>query len=296
VFVHVEVVVRVISPYVRRLRLGDELRAMRTAARLTHEQVAKRIGVSRAQVSRLENGHAADQADVMKILDALGIEGERWTTVMTVAREAGEKGWWESTRGIGERQALVANLEAGAVRIRQYEQAFIPGLLQIPEFVRAQITAASPLEPLEGTPDGVLAGRAGRQRMLRRPGAPSYEVIIDELAIRRLAAPPGIVKKQLFHLAGTGNARPPAALRVLPIDAVIEGYAVPRCSFTVYDYPDTGDPQVVAVDTVTDDLILTSPASTAPYDQLYARLTTAALTPDQTLELLTTTAHALPDN
>lgn len=55
-----------------------------------------------------------DQADVMRILDALGVEGDRWTQVMTIAREAGEKGWCESTRGIGERQALYANLEARA--------------------------------------------------------------------------------------------------------------------------------------------------------------------------------------
>ncbi len=42
-----------ISPYVRRLRLGAELRALRAAAGLTHEQVAKKIGESRAQISRL---------------------------------------------------------------------------------------------------------------------------------------------------------------------------------------------------------------------------------------------------
>ncbi len=159
----------------------------------------------------------------------MGVDGDRWTQVVTIAREAGEKGWGESTRGIGERQALYANLEAGARQIREYQQAFIPGLLQIPEFVRAQATAAAPaLEPLDGTVDGLLEGRAGRQRMLRRPGAPGYEVIIDELAVRRLAAPPGVVKKQLLHLAAAGNGRPAVGLRVLPIDARIAGYAVTR--------------------------------------------------------------------
>jgi transcriptional regulator with XRE-family HTH domain len=288
-------VVAVISPYVRKLRLGDELRALRTAAGLTHEQVGKRIGVSRAQVSRLENGHAVDQADVMKILDALGADGDTWTRVMTITREAGEKGWWESTRGIGERQALYANLEAGAARIREYQQTFIPGLLQIPEFASARTVANVELEPLEGTADGMLEGRAGRQRMLRRPGAPSYEVIIDELAVRRLAAPPGVVKKQLFHLATTGNGRPQVGLRVLPVEARIAGYAVPRCSFSIYDYPDPGDPVVVAVDTVTSDVIITDPADTAPYDQLYARLADAALTPAESLDLITTAATSLPD-
>lgn len=216
-----------ISPYVRRLRLGAELRAMRVRAGLTHEQVGRQIGVSRAQLSRLENGHVVDLADVMKILDAFGVDGDRWTQVMTIAREAGEKGWWESTRGIGERQALYADLEAGARQIREYQQTFIPDLLQVPEFVHARTAAAAALEPVNGTFEGLLEGRAGRQRMLRRPGASGYEVIIDELAIRRLAAPPGVVKEQLLHLAAASNSRPPVGLRVLPIEARIAGYAVP---------------------------------------------------------------------
>jgi transcriptional regulator with XRE-family HTH domain len=285
-----------ISPYVRRLRLGAELRALRAEAGLTHEQVAKRIGESRAQISRLENGHVVDQADVMKILDALGVEGERWTQVVTIAREAGEKGWWESTRGMGDRQALYANLEAGAAVIREYQQTFIPGLLQTPEFVRARAAADATLEPLTFTVEGVLAGNAGRQRMLRRPGAPSYEVIVDELAVRRLAAPPDVVRKQLYHLATTCNGRPSVALRVLPVEARVDSYTVPRCAFSIYTYPDPGDPAVVAIDTVTSDLVLTEPAQVAPYDQLYARLREAALPPADSLDLLTTAATRLPDH
>jgi transcriptional regulator with XRE-family HTH domain len=209
-----------ISPYVRRLRLAAELRALRAGAGLTHEQLAKRIGESRAQITRLENGHIVDQADVMKILDAVGVDGERWTQVMTITREAGEKGWWESTRGMGDRQALYADLEAGATTIREYTQTFLPGLLQIPEYVRARIEADSTLEPSAFAADGVLAGNAGRQRMLRRPGAPALEVIVDEVAVRRLTAPPDIVKKQLYHLATVCNhSDPQVTLRVLPIDA-----------------------------------------------------------------------------
>jgi len=60
-----------ISPYVRRLRLAAELRDLRKASGMTHEQLARKIGQSRAQISRLENGHVVDQEDVMRILDAL---------------------------------------------------------------------------------------------------------------------------------------------------------------------------------------------------------------------------------
>jgi transcriptional regulator with XRE-family HTH domain len=290
-----------ISPYVRRLRLGAELRELRAAAGLTHEQIARQIGQSRAQISRLENGHVVDQADVIKILDVLGVDDDRWTQVVTIAREAGEKGWWESTRGMGDRQALYANLEAGAAQIREYQQTFIPGLLQTPDFVRARAEADAKLEPLNGTVDGVLAGRAGRQRMLRRPGAPTYEIILDEIAVRRLSAPPEVVKKQLYHLATAVNGKPAVDLRVLPVNARLADFAVPRCTVSIYTYPDPGDPVVVAVDTVTSDLMLitpaeVAPAEVAPYEQLYDRLRAAALPTAESLDLLMTAASEQPED
>jgi transcriptional regulator with XRE-family HTH domain len=284
-----------ISPYVRRLRLGAEVRALRAEAGLTADQLGKRIGRSRADISRLENGHVVDQADVISILDVLGVGGDRWTQVVTIAREAGEKGWWESHKAMGERQAVYANLEAGAASIREYQQTFIPGLLQTPEFVRARTAAAATLEPMAGTVDGVLAGRAGRQRMLRRPGGPTYEVIVDEVAVYRLTASPELVKKQLYHLAAVVNGDPKVTLRILPVRAVVEDFTVPRCTFSIYTYPDPRDPDVVAIDTVTSDLILTEPDQVAPYEKLYQRLRDAALPPADSLDLLTKAAAELPD-
>jgi len=284
-----------ISPYVRRLRLAAEIRQLRAKSGVTADQMAKRIGRSRADISRLENGHAVDQADVIKILDVLGVDGDQWTEIVTIARQASEKGWWESHKTMGDRQALYANLEAGASTIRLYEQTFVPGLLQIPEFVHAQTVATETLEPLSGTDQGVLAGRSGRQRMLRRPGGPTLEVIMDEVAVYRLAAPSDVVRKQLYHLATVVNAEPMITLRVLPVHARIKHFTVPRCTFSIYTYPDPGDPNVVAIDTVTSDLILTDPDQVAPYDRLYERLRDAALLPEESLDLLTRAATGLAE-
>ncbi len=284
-----------ISPYVRRLRLADEVRSLRQDAALTQEQLGRLIGKSRADISRLESGHTVDLADVLGILEALGVGGERWTQIMTIAREASETGWWESHKSMGERQTLIADLEAGASAIRAYEQTFVPGLLQIPEFVRARSVATATLEPVSGTVDGILAGRAGRQRMLRRPGGPTLEVIVDEVAVRRLAAPAHVVKKQLYHLATAVNNDPHVTLRVLPVHALIKDFTVPRSAFTIFTYPDPGDPDVVAVDTVTSDLILTAKDQVAPYDRLYERLREAALPPEESIELLTKAAAGLAD-
>jgi transcriptional regulator with XRE-family HTH domain len=285
-----------ISPYVRRLRLATEVRALRAEAQLTADQLGKRIGRSRADISRLENGHVVDQADIIAILDAVGVDGDRWTQIVTIAREAGERGWWESNKAMGDRQALYANLEAGAATICEYQQTFVPGLLQIPEFVRARVDADVALKPRNPNADGVVVGRAGRQRMLRRPGGPTYEAIVDEVAISRLAAPPEVIKKQLYHLATAVNSDPKVTLRVLPVQVRIADYAVPRCTFSMYTYPDPGDPAVVAIDTVTSDLILIDPAEVQSYADLYRRLREAALPPDDSLDFLTKAAADLPED
>jgi transcriptional regulator with XRE-family HTH domain len=284
-----------ISPYVRRLRLGSEIRALRAEAGLTAAQLAKQIGRSRADISRLENGHVVDQADVLKILDAVSVDGDRWTKIMTIAREASESGWWESFKDMGDRQAMFANLEAGATTIREYQQIFIPGLLQATEYARAR-TDPAVLEPLSnGSPDGIVAGRLMRQRMFRRPGGPDYEALIDELAIRRLSAAPEVFKKALYHVATLVNDNPKIALRVLPVEATIEGHATPRTSFTIYTYSDSEDPTVVAVTTTTTDFFLTEPAEVAPYETLFKRLRDSALSQEKSLDLITGAAARLPD-
>ncbi|MFI6883909.1 helix-turn-helix transcriptional regulator [Streptosporangium canum] len=287
-----------ISPYVRRLRLATELRQLRAqAGGLTHEQLAKKLGVSRAQISRLENGHVPpDQDDIITILDALGVEGERWTQILTIAREAAERGWWESNKMMGERQSLFANLEAGAATICEYQQTFFPGLLQTQEFTRVRVesdwfqrSARSSAQT-----EGLIKGRAGRQRMLARPGGPMYEVIVDEVVIRRRLAPPAVLRAQLLHLVDKA-AEEKIIVRVLPVEADIEGYTLIPCTFSIYRYHDPGDPIVVGVEAVTSDVVLTEPDEVTPYLQMYDRLRAAALPEQDGLQLLTQAANRLSD-
>ncbi len=282
-----------ISPFVRRLRLAAELRALRVERGLTHEQLAKEIGQSRAQISRLENGHAVDQNDVMKILELFEVDDDRWTQIVTIAREAGERGWWESNKAMGHRQALYADLEAGAATIREFQMTFVPGLLQTPEFTRARVEAESQAGPVTYIAEKAVEARNARQRMLRRPGGPSYEVVIDEVAIRRPAAPAEIVRAQLYNVTARVNRDERVTVRVLPLGAAVAGYFVPRSAFSIYTFNDTGDPTVVLVDTVTDDLVLTDPEDVGRYEGLYTRLRDASLSPAASLGMLSDTARAL---
>ncbi|MGH8276850.1 MAG: helix-turn-helix domain-containing protein, partial [Steroidobacteraceae bacterium] len=232
-----------ISPFVRRHRLAVELRTLREAADKTHADLATAIGQSRMKISRLENGHARpNQADIMKILDALAVTGDRWTELMDVARDAAQQGWWDSYgEDMGARQTLYANLEAGATTIREF-QPFIPGLVQTPEFARRRQDAESEIGPITFQTQRAVEARQTRQRMLRRPDGPAYEVVLDEIALRRLPAPPQVVADQLRHLVELAD-QPKITVRVLPVDARIAGYVVPRSAFSLYTYPAPGDPR-----------------------------------------------------
>jgi transcriptional regulator with XRE-family HTH domain len=281
-----------ISPRVRRLRLAAELVQLREDHGYSAARLATAIGVARQRISRLENGHIAPDLDeIMRMLQVFEVDAVRREQLMTIAREAQERGWWAKYADqMGPRQALYADLEAGACDIREYQMVFLPGLLQIRSYTeaRARMDRSSAVHfDLERA----LEARAARQRMVERTGGPCYSVVIDELAIRRSAVPAHILRAQLDHMVEAGHDRPSLTIRVLPLTAAIRDHAVPRSAFFTYRYPDPADPVIVAVDTVTDDLVLTRTTDVSRYLELYRKLEEAALTPIDSLDFLAAVAE-----
>jgi transcriptional regulator with XRE-family HTH domain len=101
---------------------------------MTSDRLACLIHQSRMKISKLENGHIRpDLAEVMKILDILGVAGEKWHEIVGIARDAAERGWWDSYGdAMGDRQRLYADVESGAKAIREYQPGAMPGILQTP--------------------------------------------------------------------------------------------------------------------------------------------------------------------
>jgi len=276
------------SPYVRRLRLAAELLALREAAGMTHEQVGKKIRQSRMKISRLENAHIRpDLADIMKILDALGVDGQKWHDMLDIARGAAERGWWEAFgEAMGERQQLYADLEAGAVTIREYHPTLVPGLLQTESYYRALADVMRQEGSLRFTPEQSLHGRLARQKMVRRPDGPTYEAVIDEVVVRRFNIPDRIQRDQLRTVIGLAESEERVSIRVLPVDAKVKGAIPPTQVLNIYTFADPLDPTLVVVDTVTKDLVVSEPADVGRYELRYQRLREAALSPDKSLDLL----------
>ncbi|MFV2018365.1 helix-turn-helix domain-containing protein [Micromonospora sp. LOL_023] len=276
------------SPLVRRRRLAKELRQLREDAGLTAEELARTAKMSRPKLSRFETADRVPSvSDVSAILGALSVDGERWHELVRMANDAAERGWWESYgSGMGRRQAVYANLEHGAVSIREYQSFVVPGLLQVPAYTRARSELAFKQARLPSADlDRTVEAKMMRQRMLARPAGPRYEVVVEEVAVRRPAAPPEVMREQLLHLATLAEDSDRVSVRVLPQGAELRDYWLPRSPFTVYRFGG-GDPDAVAVDTETVDLVYTEPDEVQPYVDLFGRVWESALTAADSAGLL----------
>ncbi|GAA5022462.1 helix-turn-helix transcriptional regulator [Actinopolymorpha pittospori] len=278
------------SPYVRRLRLAQELSARLKASRRSQQDLARQLSWDRSKVTRLLNGDAVrpNESEVVAVLNALEVSGDEFARLRAMARDAAHRGWWVGrAKRMGERQAVHADLESGAATIREYQQTWAPGLLQTPDYVRAltrydDLTLPGVLKA-ELDAEVMIKGRAQRQLMRQAPDGPTYEVVIDEGVLMRPTAPLEILATQLRHLAAVSDK---TTVYVLPKKALIDAYSVPRSSFSLFTYADPGDGTIVLEDCVTSDLVLNDPEGVKPYEVLYARLKRAALPADESARLL----------
>lgn len=280
------------SPHVRALRLAREMRKLRQDAGLTAEQLAKKIRVSRVKLTQLETAaRRPDVGDVMNLLDRLEITGVKFDEIVRVARDAAERGWWEERRfkEMGDRQALYADLEFGADRIREYAAAFMPGLLQTEDYIHARNALVPAREQTTWSLDGATRGRLERQHVFAEGAARRLEVIAEEVVIRRPTAPARVMVKQLEHLIDVAKNNPKVSFRVLPVDADMTHSTHTSTAYFLYTYPDRQDPTVVTIEAVHKDVTLIDPHEVDRYERLWERMDEVALSEGKTIDLLTRT-------
>ncbi|RKS73193.1 helix-turn-helix protein [Actinomadura pelletieri DSM 43383] len=285
------------SPFVRRRRLATDLRTLREQRGLTADDVAGRIYRSRMMISKLENARCRpDIGVVMKFLDVLEPPADQYQNIVTIARDAAERGWWDAYGDtMGARQRMYADIESGAATIRGYNQFGLPGILQTPRFALALVELDKADGPLAYHPDRMLEARLRRQEAGFGPSGPNYELVLDEFVIRRLAVPTDVMGAQLMHLVETATAEPRLTIHVLPINARIEGGFLARSTFAIYTFPDPQDHPIAIADTVNADLVHTETSEVTRYVELYKRLRTASLSPVRSLTFLEDVANELRD-
>ncbi len=276
------------SPTVGRRRLGIELRRMREHAGVTIEIVAERLECSSSKISRIETGHiGASPRDVRDMLAIYGIVGEASEEWMKVAREAREKGWWHAY-GAVLRGAYVA-FESAAARIRTFEAQMVPGLLQIPEYASAVMTAARPNITKELL-SLRLEVRVHRQSLLTQERPLDLWAILDEAVFRRMVGGTEVMSAQLNRLLELAQ-EPHITLQVLPASA--GAHAGMEGSFSILEYVENVGSDVVFAENAVGGLFLEKEEDLDRYRSIFGLMSESALSAERSLDVISARAKEL---
>ncbi|WP_433517408.1 helix-turn-helix domain-containing protein [Nonomuraea sp. CA-143628] len=273
------------SPTVLRILLGTQLRRLRTEKRISREDAGYAIRASHAKISRLELGQVSfKERDVADLLTLYGVtdEAER-APLLELARQANAPGWWHKYSDLlpGWFEVYIG-LEGAASVIRTYENQFIPGLLQTPEYARAVIKLAHETTP-DAEVDRRVALRTRRQERLAGGRALKLWAVIDEAVVRRALGGREVMRRQIEHLLEM-TKRSNVTVQVIPFER--GGHAAAGGPFSILRFPERELPDVVYLEQLTSALYLDKPAESEHYMQVMDRLSVQADSPEQTKRFL----------
>ncbi|MFF8768474.1 helix-turn-helix domain-containing protein [Nocardiopsis dassonvillei] len=267
---------------IRRRRLSAELKRARTEASLTVEEVAKLTEWSMGKISNIETGVRLKPTvmEVRGLLDVYGVTDERRrTAILNLTRQARELGWWSKYDDVFTDDFVA--FEGESTRIRTYELARIPGLLQSPGYVELLMRASLYQNPVDIR--RAVETRAQRQQILDREDAPELWAVIDEAALLRIQAHEQVFREQVERLIEVAEAHNSVTLQVLPFaNGMHAGLQGP---FVILDFVPGVSP-VVYLETDTDGLYLEEKEELDRYAKLFDHVRASARYPEASLQIL----------
>ena len=271
---------------VRQRRLGRTLRSIRETLGLKPDYVAGELRWDRTKVGRIETAKSgARPADVASMLDLYGVTSPERDALLTLAAESGRRGWWTAYSDVFT--GSFVELEADASSIREWQTTLIPGLLQIEDYARAVIAGFRP-DGDRAEVERRVQARAIRRTLISREGAPRLHVVLDESVLRRQVGGPAVMRRQLSHLWDMAH-RPNITVQVMPyVAGAHEGVGG---SFIVLRYDDPADPDVPFSEGQFGDIYPESEQETARINLAWDRITCAALSPEQSAEVIAALAN-----
>lgn len=272
------------GPTVRRRQLGKKLRELRLAASKKPEEVADYLGVRRPTVTRIEQGKVNILPKNVRLMCQLyDVGAPLLDTLLRLAEEAGERGWWVSySDTMPDWFADYVGLEADAEEIWSYESEFVPGLLQCPGYIRAVTKAAHPTRSAESL-DLSVEFRTARQHRLDSPNPPKLHFIISEAALLRAVGGHGVMADQVEHVRVVAQ-RPNVTLQVLTLEA--GAHAAMTGSFSMLRFPDDLGMNTIYLEHERGAGYLERPADLERYAQIFQQLCETALSPEATVDHL----------
>lgn len=271
------------GPLLHRRRLGAELRRLRGDRTL--EEVAEATLISTSKLSRLENGQGVPQPrDIRDLVNYYELDAQTADRLRRWANAGRSQAWWrEYTNALPAGAETYVDYESGATTIRSYAAAIVPPLLQT-EAYAMELYKVLPGVKTEESARRLLELRARRQRLLvESDEAAQLIFLLDEAVLRRPFGSPDDVREQLDHLYTVSRQRN-VYLRVVPFQHGL--HAGLHGLFTILQYADDRDRDIVAVESHTGERLLEQPSDVLEYLRIFDAITRKALDHDESRALI----------
>ena len=212
---------------------GVMLAFYRDRASLSYDQLGAMVGLSGSMIRKVEGGSRAateQLVDAIEALPELGCNGALralFHAMRDYPKNGVFPGWF---RGWPEK-------EEHAVRIRAFELAVLPGLLQTESYARGLLSVQMSLAP-DQLDEDVLA-RVARQAVFDRDKPLEYWVVLDECALRRPVGSREAMRDALAHVVEMAR-RPNIVVQVVPLEAGAH-QGLNGGSFVIAEFDDAPD-------------------------------------------------------
>lgn len=232
------------GPTMVRRQLGRRLRALRTTAGKTQEDVAVTRLMSLGKLKGIEHGRSMIRpGDVYELGMLYGADPETITELRALAAATTQDGWWqEYTGGLFKGFAMYVDLEAAAARLSVFQPVVIAGLLQTEDYALAvDIATTSPSLGQDIIRKNVRLRTQRLPGLLRRVPPPRIDVILGEAALQLPVGGTAVMTAQLAHLRRLNT------LDNVTINVLRQAVGPHRGllgAFTVLDFDDEDDPSV----------------------------------------------------
>ncbi|MFI5840508.1 DUF5753 domain-containing protein [Catenuloplanes sp. NPDC051500] len=269
-------------PTVRLRRLAKELVRLRLAAGFaTHTEAAAALHMDPTTMWRLERALTVPlKRTVLVCLELYGVkdpaEQARYLELRTRSAELNWLAPYEGT--LPEDYQGYINFEVDAARLNAFDAAFVPGLLQTPEYARAVIRGVHRTMPEDEVAQRAEV-RARRQEVLARKRTPLW-MVIDEAILHRPVGGPEVMRAQLDALLD-GDARR-VQLQVVPFG--VGAHPGSQGSFVVMQFAE--DPDLVYIETLTGSVILESAEEVSLHSSNFEHLIALALSQADSRKLI----------
>ncbi|WP_455360034.1 helix-turn-helix domain-containing protein [Streptomyces sp. SYSU K21746] len=252
-----------------REALGQRLRELRRDATLNGKELAEALGWPASKVSKIELGRQTPSEEDLTVWAAACKASPSVPSLIASLRnlETQYAEWRRQLRdGTKLRQQALAEVDASTRIIRAFENTWVPGLLQTPEYARCRLAEVVDLYGVVNDIDAGVQARMERQAALYQPGR-HFHFLITEAVLRYGTAPRDVMAGQIDRLVSASSL---ASVRLGIVPFGVRLPVSPLHGFWMFD------DRIIMVETFAAEMRLTQPEELRLYRNVFDRLATMA--------------------